>query len=154
VLEAAIDALEDRFKNLTSSGQILDLLSSSEAKASISTLDYYMFGASGEVVSSAAVTRVQSVSRATPSIIKEFVESLRARDNGPTDQFGHARWPSSFGLADAVQTVSGCNLNVNVLDLTTTWCTFWHPKCCMYVCLQRWNGRPPASNQLRFSPSM
>ena len=61
-LEAKVGALEERFKNLASSGQISDVPSSSGAQASSSTPDYYMFGASGEVVSSAAVTRAQSLS--------------------------------------------------------------------------------------------
>jgi hypothetical protein len=61
-LETKVGALEERFKNLASSGQILDVPSSSGAQASSSAPDYYMFGASGEVVSSAAVTRAQSVS--------------------------------------------------------------------------------------------
>ena len=45
------------FKSLVSSGQILDTPSSPGAQANSSTLDYYIFGASGEVVSSAAVRR-------------------------------------------------------------------------------------------------
>ena len=85
-LEAKIGALEERFKNLASSGQILDLPSSSGAKARSSILDYYMFGALGEVMSSVAVICAQSVSRATPLTKGESVHSLRARDNGPTDQ--------------------------------------------------------------------
>ena len=60
-LEAKIGALKERFKILASSGQILNSPSSSKAQASFSTPDYYMFGASGEVVSSAAVTRAQTV---------------------------------------------------------------------------------------------
>ena len=85
-LEAKIGALKERFKNLASSDQILDSPSSSEAKASSSTADYYIFKASREVVSSAAVTRTQSVPRATPSTIGESVDSLRAWDHGPADQ--------------------------------------------------------------------
>ena len=61
VLEAKVGALEERFKSLASSGQILDSPSSCGAQSSSSTSDYYMFRASGEVVSSAAVTRAQAV---------------------------------------------------------------------------------------------
>ena len=107
MLEAKIEALEERFKSLASSGQILDSPSSSTVKASSSTSDYYMFGASGEVVSSAAVTCAQSVSRAPPSTTGESINNLRARDNGPADQISQARLPLSFGLVDAVQSVSG-----------------------------------------------
>ena len=57
MLEAKIGALEERFKSLALSSQILDSLSSSEATASSSTPNYYMFGTWGEVVNSAAVTR-------------------------------------------------------------------------------------------------
>ena len=95
-IEIKIGALEERFKSLVSSGQILDSPSSSGAQASSSTLDYYMFGALGEVVSSAAV------SQATPLTTGELVANLRARDNAPADQFGQAQLPLSFGLADAV----------------------------------------------------
>ena len=61
-MEAKIGALEERFKSVASSGQILDSPSTSGTKASSSTPDYYMFGASGQVVSSAVVTRAQTVS--------------------------------------------------------------------------------------------
>ena len=60
-LEAKLHALEKRFKNFASSGQILESPAPHGAKASSSTPDYYMFGASREVVSSAAVTRARSV---------------------------------------------------------------------------------------------
>ena len=50
-----------------------------EAFASFFTLDY-MFGVSGQVGSSAAVTCAQIVSRATSPTTGD---SLRARDNGP-----------------------------------------------------------------------
>ena len=88
MLEAKIGALEKRFKNLALSDQILDSPSSSGAQASSSTLDYYVFKASGEVVSSAAVTRAQIVSRARPSTTGESVDNLRAWDNGPVDHIG------------------------------------------------------------------
>ena len=118
-MEAKIGALEERFKNLASSGQILDSPSSSGAQLSSLTLDYYMCGALGEVVSSAAVTRAQSISRAKPSTARKFVESLRAWNSGPTDQIGQASLPLSFGLADVVQSVSGRHSHINVLDLQT-----------------------------------
>ena len=101
-LEAKIGALEERFKSLASSGQILDSPTSSGAQASSSTPDYYMFGASGEVMSSAAVTRAHDVLRATPSTTGESVTILQARDNAPADQIGHARLSLSFGLADPI----------------------------------------------------
>jgi hypothetical protein len=66
-MEAKIGALEERFKSLALSGQILDSPSTSRTKASSSTPDYYMFDALGQVVSSADVTCAQTVSRATPS---------------------------------------------------------------------------------------
>src|ERR1700738_3017940 len=94
-----LQGLEERFKSLASSGQILDSPTSSGAQASSSTPDYYMFGASGEVVSSAAVTRGQAVSQTTPSTTGESVTILQARDNAPADQIGHARLSLSFGLA-------------------------------------------------------
>jgi hypothetical protein len=67
MLEVKVGALKERFKNLASFGQILDVPSSSEAQFSFSAPDYYMFETSGEMVSSVAVTRAQSVSRTTPS---------------------------------------------------------------------------------------
>ena len=48
----------------------------SGAKASSSTPNYYMFGASKEMISSAVVTCIQCVSRSTPSPTRGFVESL------------------------------------------------------------------------------
>ena len=118
-MEAKIGALEERFKSLASSGQILDSPSTSGTKDSSSTPDYYMFGASGQVVSSAAVTRAQTVSRATPSTTGEPVHNLRARDNGPADQIGQARLPLSFGLADAAQSVSGRNSSLEASNPVT-----------------------------------
>jgi hypothetical protein len=50
-LEAKIESVDEMFKNLASSSQILDSLSSSRGKESSSTLDYYMFGALEEVMS-------------------------------------------------------------------------------------------------------
>jgi hypothetical protein len=47
-----------------------------------------MFGASGEMVSSAIVIRAQFVSRVTPSTIGESVENLRARNSAPANQIG------------------------------------------------------------------
>ena len=78
MLKAKIGELEEKLKSLASSGQILDSPSSFEAKASSSTPDYYVFGASGEVVISVVVTPAQFVSRATPSTIGESVDSVRA----------------------------------------------------------------------------
>ena len=118
-MEAKLGALEEKFKTLASSGQILDSLAPSGAKASSSTPDYYMLGALGEVVSSAAVTRAQTVSRATPPTTGESVESLRARTNGPADQIGQARLPLSFGLADVVQSVSGRNSSTDASNSST-----------------------------------
>ena len=91
MMDAMIGALEERFKNLASSGQIFDSPSSSGAKASSLTPDYYMFGTSREVVSSAAVTRAQSVARPTPSTTEEFMESLLTRNTGPTNHIGQTR---------------------------------------------------------------
>ena len=110
-MEAKIEALEEKFKSLVSSCQILDSPSSTEARASSSTPDYYMFGTSGEVVSSVSATRAQAVSQATPSTIGKLVANLQTRDNAPADQIGQARLPLSFGLADAIQSVSGCYPN-------------------------------------------
>ena len=138
---------------MASSGQILDSPSSSGAKVSSSTPDYYMFGASVEVVSSAAVTHAQCMSRATPSITGESVDSLPARDNSPVDQIG--------------QTVCHClldwrmlsNLSVIVIrawrlqNRLLTQCTLWNPKCYTHICLQRWNGRRQSSSPLRFFTS-
>lgn len=114
--EAKVGALEERFKNLAASGQISNVPSSSGTQASSSTSDYYMFGASGEIVSSAAVTRAQSVSRAMPPTTGEVVESLRARSSGPADQIGQARLPLFFGLADAAQSVGNHNPHVDASD--------------------------------------
>ena len=63
-LEAKIGALEERFKNLASSGQILDSPSSSKANVSSFFLDYHMFGVLEKMMSSEAMTCAQSVSRA------------------------------------------------------------------------------------------
>ena len=104
-MEAKIGALEERFKSLALSDQILDSPSSSGSHVNSSTPDYYMFGALGEVVNSTAVTHAQVVSQATPSTTGESVVSLRTRNNTPVDQIGQARILLSFGLADAVQSV-------------------------------------------------
>lgn len=69
-------------------------------------------------VSSAAVTRAQSVLRATPSIIWEFEENLRTRDNGAADQISQAHMLLSFELADLVQSVSGRNSNMDASNPT------------------------------------
>ena len=118
-LEAKIGALEDMFKNLASSGQISDVPSSSGAQANSSTPDYYMFGTSGEVVSSAAVTHAQSVSRVTPPTTGKTVESLRTRNSGHADQIDQAHLPLSFGLADAAQCVGSHNSHVDASDPAT-----------------------------------
>ena len=78
-----------------------------------------MFGASVEVVSSAALTRAQSVSRAITSTTREHVEILHARDNGPIDQIGQAHLLVFFGLADVVQYIIGPNLSMKALNLAT-----------------------------------
>ena len=75
-LEAKIGALEERFKSLASFGQIFDSPCSFGAQASTCTLDCFMFGTSGEVISSATVTRVQTVLRATPLITEKFMDNL------------------------------------------------------------------------------
>lgn len=62
MLEAKLGALEERFKNLTSSDHILESLAPFRAKATSFIHDYYMFEASREVVNLADVTRAQSVS--------------------------------------------------------------------------------------------
>ena len=118
-LEAKIGSLEERFRSLASSSQILDSPSSSRAQASSSTPDYYMFGASGEVVSSTAMTRTPSVSQDTPSSIGESVDNLRARDIGPADHIGQAHLPLPFGLADVVQYVSGCHSSLEASNPAT-----------------------------------
>ena len=113
ILEAKIEALEERFKSLASSGQILDSPSSFGVQASSSTPDYYMIRASRKVVSSVAV------SRATPSTTRKSVASLRAWNNAPADQIDQARLPLSFGLANAIQSVSGRHPSDEVLNLAT-----------------------------------
>ena len=90
--EAKFGALEERFKNLVSSSKILESPVLPGAKAISSTPDYYIFGASVEMENSTAMTRAQSVSRAIPSITREFVK------NGPTNQNGLARLLLSFGF--------------------------------------------------------
>ena len=104
---------------MAASGQILDSPSSCGAQVNSSTPNCHMFGTSGEVVSSVAVTRVQTISRATPSTTKELVNSLGAQDNDPADQIGQVRLPLSFGLADAVQSVNGCHLSLKALNPAT-----------------------------------
>lgn len=88
VLEVKIGTLGERIENLASSSQILDPQVPSRVYASSFTLDYYMLGTSREVVSSATVTRAQSVSRATPPTTEGSIDNLRAQGNGPTDQIG------------------------------------------------------------------
>ena len=95
-METNFGALEERFKNLASSGQMLELPAPPRTKASLSTFNYYMFGASGEVVSLVVVTRTQSVSQATPLTTRELVVILRARDNDPADLISEARLPFSL----------------------------------------------------------
>ena len=102
-LEAKLGALEERLENLASSDQIFESLVPPEAKASSSTPDYYMFGASGNVVSLAAMTRTQFMLQAPPMTTGEPVETSWARNNGLADQIDQARVPLSFELADAVQ---------------------------------------------------
>ena len=58
MLEAQIDTLEEKFKKLAPTGQILDLPVSSKPHASSSTPDFYVFGASSEVIDWATVIRV------------------------------------------------------------------------------------------------
>lgn len=45
--------------------------------------------------------------------------SLRARDNDPADQIGQARLSLSFGLADAVQSVSGRHSSTEASNSST-----------------------------------
>ena len=117
-MEAKIGALEERVKSLASSGQILDSPSTSGTKASSSTPNYYMFGSSGQMVSSAAVTRAHIVSLVMPLTTVESMDILRARDNGPADHISQTRLHLSFGLADAAQSVSGRNSSLEVSNLT------------------------------------
>jgi hypothetical protein len=70
-------------------------------------------------VSSAVVTRVQSVSRATPPTIRESVESLQARNSDHADRIGQAHLPLPFGLADAAQSVGSHNTHVDTSDPAT-----------------------------------
>ena len=81
MLEAKLGALEKRFKNLASSGRILESLAPLGAKASLSTPFYYIFRTLEEVMSLTAVTYAQSVSQATSSTTKEFVEILWVWNN-------------------------------------------------------------------------
>ena len=104
---------------MASSSQILDSPSSSEHKATSSTPDYYMFEASGDLVSSTAVTRAQSVSRAMPLTIGESVDNLQARNIGPTDQIGQTRLPLSFGLANDVQSFKDRHSSLEALNPAT-----------------------------------
>lgn len=83
-------ALEENFKNLDSSSQILDSLAPSEIEASSSILDCYMFGASRNMVSSAIMICIQSVSQTTPSATRESMKSLQAQDNNIVDQISEA----------------------------------------------------------------
>ena len=71
------------------------------------------------MVRSAAVTRTQTKSRPTPSTKGEFLDNLRARDNGPADRIGHAHLRLFFGLADVVQSVSGCHSSLEASNLLT-----------------------------------
>lgn len=57
-LEAKIGALEEKFKTLASLDQVIDPHIASGAKIGPSTPNYYMHGASGEVMDSMATTRV------------------------------------------------------------------------------------------------
>ena len=54
-----------------------------------------------------------------PLTTGEYVENLRARNSGPADQIGQARLPLFFGLADALQSVSGCHSHVDASDSPT-----------------------------------
>jgi len=65
------------------------------------------------------MTQAQSVSRATPPITGEFVESLRVWHSGSADQIGQTRLPLSFGFANVVQSVGNHNSYVDASDLTT-----------------------------------
>jgi hypothetical protein len=139
-LEAKVGALEERFKNLAASGQISNVPSFSGAQASSSTPDYYMFGASGEIVSSAAVTRAQYVSRATPPTTGEVVERLcRAYGLGTVVlQIILVRHACHCLLAWRMLP----NLQAIIIHTWTlrirspTWYTHWHPKCCTLPCLR------------------
>ena len=98
---------------------IFDSPCSSGVKAIYCTLDYYMFKTSKDAVSYATVTRAQSVPQAMPSTIWKSMESFQARNNGLADHIGHAHLPLSFGLADAVQSISRRHLHVDASDLLT-----------------------------------
>ena len=65
------------------------------------------------------MTRAKFVSQATPLTIGGSVASLRARDNVPAGHIGQARLSLSFGLADAIQSVSGHHPNNEVPNSAT-----------------------------------
>jgi hypothetical protein len=80
MLKTNIGALEERFKNLASFSQIIELTATSGAKANSSALDYYIFEAAGDVVSSTAVTRAQFCVTSHTFDHRIFLKSLRIRD--------------------------------------------------------------------------
>ena len=149
-LEAKIGALKERFKNLASSGQILDLPAPSGAHANSLIINYYMFGTSGEVIGSTAVARAKFVSRATPSTTTESVESLRARSNSPVNHINQVPLLLPFELADNVKFVSGCNSSTKSLNSATDMVDTLAAKCCIHLCAQQWSGHHQTSNLLRF----
>ena len=71
------------------------------------------------MMSSAPMTRAQSVLRATPLTTGESLYNLRVRDTGPADQIGLAHLPLSFGLADVVQSVNGRNSTLDASNPAT-----------------------------------
>ena len=149
-IEAKIGALKEKFKSLVSSDQILDSPSTSGTKASSSTPYYYMSGASEQVVSSAAVRRVQTVSRATPPTTRKSMDNLRDRVMVPRIRLAKyvfhclLDWQMLPNLSMVV--IQFWRLRIR----RTTWCIFWHPKCYTHFCSQQCSGLHPISNQLRY----
>jgi hypothetical protein len=115
-LEAKFGTLNESLKNLALAGQIWTRHLLPDLKLVLPS-DYYMFKTLKNVVISAAMTRAQSVSRATLLTMGKSVESLQTQNNGHEDQIGQARLSLFFGLEDVVQFVSGHNSSLEALNL-------------------------------------
>lgn len=72
MLEAKINTLEEKLKNLASSSQILDSPAPFRAKANSSTPDYSSSAVDEDVASLTIVMHAQSMLRATPSTTKTY----------------------------------------------------------------------------------
>ena len=106
-LQAQIDKLQEQLKAtkaVASSAQIVDSRAFSGAKASTSSSDYYLFGATGEMVAAAA-TRSQTAGKQPISPATTVTDGFRQRHDGPADMIGQARLPLSFTVADATTPV-------------------------------------------------